>query len=894
MEYTDPMGNYTGFAVDPYEEERLRLEEEERRRKEERARLEAEKPLVQTVTINPDGTQDVTIKGPASGIQKAVGAMTPKVEPTMAAPGPMSPDDFARYNFGIAQAESGNRPNIGFHDRTKSTAFGPHGITQGAYQDARRVNPALPTDITQASQEQLAQAQTAFTQQNAKYLQSYGVPVNANTLSTAHLLGAKGLNDFMTKKDEQGRPYLSPAAQAANGGYDKLAAIANQRLGGAMAPASGAVTAPATPQVPTALPAAEQAAAPAPVAPYDMGEFAGVDQAIAEQARQPQTPYSETQYQANWESQVRERAANSFITNQDNPKSLEELIANPDTPEDIREAARKRNFQLFNQARITAEAQEKFTKAPPTQQAKLIASKNEEGNILRAWLYSIIGFQSGAQAEVAKMNLPGKYDKALDSMGKPVGMIQYSTNGKPLSGTKIDGTAMSDTELIEYAHGGAKKWQTSAEFFEDKAGNIYQTQHNEQGGVRTINTATGAVYTGKEKLARLRDQSRLAQMEQQQIYRRENYMTTFGNRIAGDTYKAQLAAVADARKTAMNRGEPDFTDEELAKLGISRPALSTYIDTGQVTGTSTRPQGGTAGGTAGSQAQGGTTGVQGVPAVRETVAEGEARKRREQAEIDIGKKYSEGVVTHIDKVIAPGAENGDVGSRAIKEQLKIFNDPAKSNALFGLYNKAQGNSASDKNWAIVRDLIGGRLDPKTAAREIDSAASWAQRNLNSDELSAFNEYAALNAPLVAATVHAIGGTQISDRDRAAAEKMQVDLATTPALAAFNTKAQQLFGFELSRYRSDWTAGKDFKTVPELQKAWSKEQSALIEQFGKVSEERNAFIKANSGGKPASVGLVREAYNKYPIPQYDPNLNGGEGGWRNLRKRELNSILKGNQ
>ena len=61
----DPMGNYTGLDWTDTEEE-LRRQEEERRR------LEAEKPVKQTVTINPDGTQDVTIKGSASTLQNMV------------------------------------------------------------------------------------------------------------------------------------------------------------------------------------------------------------------------------------------------------------------------------------------------------------------------------------------------------------------------------------------------------------------------------------------------------------------------------------------------------------------------------------------------------------------------------------------------------------------------------------------------------------------------------------------------------------------------------------------------------------------------------------------------------------------------------------------------------
>jgi len=146
----------------------------------------------------------------------------------------------------------------------------------------------------------------------------------------------------------------------------------------------------------------------------------------------------------------------------------------------------------------------------------------------------------------------------------------------------------------------------------------------------------------------------------------------------------------------------------------------------------------------------------------------------------------------------------------------------------------------------------------------------------------------------AAVKSGVYGAQISNADRTSAEKSQLDIAATPALAIFAGKAQQLFGFDMARAKSEWSADKNFATVPQLEKAWSKEQSRLVEQYGKVADERNAFIKANSDNKPATIGLVRKAYQMYPVPQYDPNLNDGNGGWRNMRRRDVNDILKGNR
>jgi hypothetical protein len=137
------------------------------------------------------------------------------------------------------------------------------------------------------------------------------------------------------------------------------------------------------------------------------------------------------------------------------------------------------------------------------------------------------------------------------------------------------------------------------------------------------------------------------------------------------------------------------------------------------------------------------------------------------------------------------------------------------------------------------------------------------------------------------------GQQISNADRTSAEKMQIDIGLAPALGFYNQKAQQLYNFDSKRAKQAWAANKQFKSPDQLETEWSKESSRLTKQYQDVADERNAFIKANSDDKPATPGLVREAYKRYPVPTFDPNLNNGQGGWNNpVRQRKLNQILKG--
>jgi hypothetical protein len=427
------------------EEERLRREEEERRR------LEAEKPVKQTVTINPDGTRDVTISGSASALQG--GAMPQQVEPKMAATAPVNP---ATYNASIAQQESGANPNIGFHDRTKSTAFGPYGMTTAAWQDARRRDPSLPEDITKATPAQLTAGQTGYTQENAGYLKNYGVPVNQNTLSAAHFLGAKGLSDYMKTG------YISPQAAAANGGEENVRRIVQGRLGGQTMPASGAVQ-----------PVAAPGAAPAPVAPQDMGEFAGVDRAVAEQAKLPQPQYTEQQFQANMEQLQKEQHINNFLQAQNDPREMLRFLNDDTAPQELRTQMEKTYYETRKSEYDIAKTQDKFkqalTNGDNLTATKMLSNKGPEGSMAKMLIFGLLGIKPLYEAELAKLDLPGKWAGVTNADGTETGMIQYSTAGKPLSGIKSDGTAMTDQELVAFASQGGTKRHTEGTLHQFKA-----------------------------------------------------------------------------------------------------------------------------------------------------------------------------------------------------------------------------------------------------------------------------------------------------------------------------------------------------------------------------------------------------------------------------------------
>jgi hypothetical protein len=120
--------------------------------------------------------------------------------------------------------ESNNNPGIGYHNRSRSTAYGQFGFTAPTWASLRSTNPSLPADITQSTPEQQRAAFDQLNAANGQQLAGYGLPANTGSLALAHLLGAPGARDWMQNRT------LSPAAAAANGGEEALGRIADQRL----------------------------------------------------------------------------------------------------------------------------------------------------------------------------------------------------------------------------------------------------------------------------------------------------------------------------------------------------------------------------------------------------------------------------------------------------------------------------------------------------------------------------------------------------------------------------------------------------------------------------------------------------------------------------------------
>jgi len=619
----DPFGNP---IYSESEEERRKREEEARKKAEEEARRADESVAhEQKVITYENGSKTVETKQEIPAGQRVAGPVRPGQE-TATNRAPM--DANQAYT---AQMESGNRPGIGFHAPGKGTAYGTYGITAPAYADIQKANPKFAgRAITDLSPEEQGEAFQTLQAVNQKQLSRLGIPATPENARLAHFLGASGAAKYL----QTGQ--VSPQAAQANGGLEKTMQIAQQRLAGTGGPGYGQRAMAALGRgINAVIPSAQAGEVPVQSAGAGRGNYGmpqvqpGPGTAVAtgygvqgtmESPVNPEQAYPDDsvindQVAQNEQRQQPQQAPSKYSLEtgrgepglrgggpatgavgedgttpvqsgirayQDAQDSVPNLMKigssdDPTVPDFIKERARNRAADLVQDQRETKAAVEKMSTMAPTEMAKHINGKKNESQFdirLRALMYARMGNQQLASRELDKLDRNAKDTYVQGSDGKPY-LLNVKANGEVTAGFNAEtGEKLNEKDLVKAAAGiGGGKWQTTAEFFNDKAGNLYQTQHNDKGQTRVVDVKTNERYTGSEPLTARRTSDAQAAAEQKQGFRRENDTTQFANSIRKLDYGSKLKAVEQAQQAAINRGEPAFTDSELSAMGVDRPDI---------------------------------------------------------------------------------------------------------------------------------------------------------------------------------------------------------------------------------------------------------------------------------------------------------------------------------
>lgn len=356
------------------------------------------KPVTQTITTDPKtGEQMMTVKGRPEDLS-ASNPNTPTVsqpkfnfgstqpQPVQQAPqpvAPVAPPQAPDQTFNrMVQAESGGQN------------YAPNGQPLTSPKGAMFANQVMPATAMNPG---------------------YGVrPAAAQTPEEYNRVGQDYYNAMLNKF---GNPQAAAAAYNAGPGRVQQNIQQNQgQLNVAQLPQEtqqylqkvqpgSAPVAPAQPMI---------AGRPS----SDVG-FTPTEQAIRQQA--PMTP--DQQY------------AKLFISSQNDPAALAKLRYDNNAPEWVRTIASQKELQDLQHKDQTQKVQQKLQTAIENNDGRTVANMinprgkdKDEGSIAKAFLFSLIGFQSGAAAEVEKMGLKDKWDIAR--LGNDDVTVKYNPRGE--------------------------------------------------------------------------------------------------------------------------------------------------------------------------------------------------------------------------------------------------------------------------------------------------------------------------------------------------------------------------------------------------------------------------------------------------------------------------------
>jgi hypothetical protein len=428
-------------------------------------------------------------------------------------------------------------------------------------------------------------------------------------------------------------------------------------------------------------------AAPAAVSPYAFTATGGAPGLKMPDAMQQQQAMEMAQ---------RNQAVNEFQTATANPDAMVDYMARKDVPDDLKTAMKINHFEALTAEKRQKDVEERVKNVitnRPQEIPRLLNEKTEEGSIAKAFLYSLIGFKSGAEAEVAKMNLPGQWKPAEDADGK-TGMVLYSTSGKPLQGVNSDNTKMSPEQLAAFASGGlAKDAKQSLDVYKDPTGVVkgsfvLETRPGRTPYYKEVGTGRKATQEESAVLNKIGVGGTLETQRAKQIQE-------LNIKLQGKTLEEKMAILRPYNQALVGAGQPAIDPSE---VGIRAPQIGG--------GAATAPA-------PGSQVAAPAPGGPAVPTAMPAPTPG--AKRPTLSDIEAGKAGQKEVVKETAKTVAASADTQnlinsidnkvvpllDSGEHNIGSELSVFAGRGPIAQAIG----KQFETPDAKNTKIILDTV---------------------------------------------------------------------------------------------------------------------------------------------------------------------------------------------
>jgi len=136
--------------------------------------------------------------------------------------------------------------------------------------------------------------------------------------------------------------------------------------------------------------------------------------------------------------------------------SLSAILANPNTPEDVKSEVQDRMYNMLNDKRMEAKANQTFQKAAAgdpkavSDLSRELTKRSNEGSLLKAMFFQRMGLSELAKDEQNKLGAGVKY-QAVVGPDNTRALIKYGADNMPMTGFDETGKLLTPDSLAKFA-----------------------------------------------------------------------------------------------------------------------------------------------------------------------------------------------------------------------------------------------------------------------------------------------------------------------------------------------------------------------------------------------------------------------------------------------------------
>ena len=319
---------------------------------------------------------------------------------------------------------------------------------------------------------------------------------------------------------------------------------------------------------------------------YDMGEFAGVDQAIAkQQGQQPQVStvpgtngtVQETPGAATTLSQNTVPFTQALTDSQGDQKRMWDIYNNSQYSNEQRQIAGAQLSDMMRQEYEKNKATQFIRTATPEDLNKMLAGRSSEGSWAKAIMYGLLGMEASAKDEAAKLGVGAKWQSQtiMNSDGTSSNVLyKMRADGLPMEGYNAEtGQQLGSKELAKLIAGGQKLDMVGGTYVNDRTGEVGRVVSDKTTGQSWIQTDKG-----RRPMGGFRPQSSMGTLDDM----RARKIQEVNIALQGKTQEEKMRILRDYNSKLVGAGYQAIQPNE---VGLTAPQIGGGAPAPAATGT---------------------------------------------------------------------------------------------------------------------------------------------------------------------------------------------------------------------------------------------------------------------------------------------------------------------